>query len=228
MIQHLVNLFVDNSCYSCNEALSKQEKFICLGCLSQMEETRFHQNPTENELFYRLAGRIPLHGAAGLFYFSKGGRLQTIIRHLKYKGAPDLGVFLGRYYGCILKNAAFMEGIDAIVPVPLHRSRMLQRGYNQAEKIGLGLGMELNLPVITSQLHRRRQTLTQTRKGSLNRWGNVEDAFRTKGKLPPGVLLVDDIITTGSTLEACVRALMSAEKPPQRVSILGIGVAKRD
>ncbi|MCB0844274.1 MAG: ComF family protein, partial [Bacteroidetes bacterium] len=112
--------------------------------------------------------------------------------------------------------------------VPLHRQRFIQRGYNQAEKIALGLGKELDLPIITSQLKRRRQTLTQTRKGSLSRWGNVDGAFRTKGQFPPRILLVDDIITTGSTLEACIRALMEAELPPREIYILSIGVAKRD
>ncbi|MCB0839660.1 MAG: ComF family protein [Bacteroidetes bacterium] len=228
MIQHLTNLLVDNTCYGCNGHLTIQEKHICLGCLSQMEETHFHQNFTENELFYRLAGRVPLAGAAGLFFFSKGGRLQSIIRHLKYKGAPALGIFLGRYYGQILRETGLGEKTDAIIPVPLHRQRFIQRGYNQAEKIALGLGKELDLPIITSQLKRRRQTLTQTRKGSLSRWGNVDGAFRTKGQFPPRILLVDDIITTGSTLEACIRALMEAELPPREIYILSIGVAKRD
>ena len=228
MIKHFTNLLVANSCYGCDGHLTIQEKFICFGCLSQMEETSFHENEQENELYYRLAGKIPLAGASSLFYFSKGGRLQEIMQYLKYKGAPNLGVFLGEYYGRILSGNQALNDFQAIIPVPLHRRRLLTRGYNQAEKIAIGLGKSMKLPVLSNLLTRHRQTVTQTQKGGLSRWENMAKAFRTKGVFPKKVILVDDVITTGSTLEACIRAMISGDFPPEEIFVLSIGVAKKD
>ena len=164
MIKHFANLLVANACYGCDRHLTIQESFICFNCLSQMEETGFHEKPQENELFYRLAGKVPIKGAAGLFYFTKGGRLQMIMQYLKYKGAPTLGTFLGEYYGQVLKENGDYESYEAILPVPLHRTRLISRGYNQAEKIAIGMSKSLGIPVLKKRLQRRKRTLTQNPK----------------------------------------------------------------
>ncbi|MEZ4772821.1 MAG: ComF family protein [Bacteroidia bacterium] len=227
MITHLAQLFVANSCYGCESPLTIQERYICLNCLSQMQETQYHRKISENELYYRLAGRIPLDGAMSLYFFSKSGRLQKILQHLKYKGAPRLGVFLGQYYGFMLRGEAWLNEVQAIVPVPLHPTRLIQRGYNQAAQIAQGLSLALELPLETQLLRRTRKTLTQTKKSGGNRWENVSGAFELKKTPPKGILLVDDVITTGATLEACIRALTQSDSPPSKIYIASIGMAQK-
>ncbi|MDX2249285.1 MAG: ComF family protein [Bacteroidia bacterium] len=228
MITQFAQLFVANSCYGCESPLTIQEKCICLSCLSQIQETQTHLKISDNELYYRLAGRIPLDGAMSLFYFAKSGRLQKILQHLKYKSAPRLGVFLGQYYGHILRGGDWLGQVNAVVPVPLHASRLIQRGYNQSEQIARGLSIALDIPLETQLLKRSRKTLTQTRKAGGNRWENVSGAFELKKNPPAGLLLVDDVITTGATLEACIRTLSEAKVPPEKIYIASIGMAKKD
>ncbi|MEZ4826895.1 MAG: ComF family protein [Bacteroidia bacterium] len=227
MLRHFAQLFVANSCYGCDSPLTIQEKHVCFSCLSRMEQTNLHLSPSENELYFRLAGRIPLAGAMSLFYFSKAGRLQKILQHLKYKGAPHLGVFLGEYYGHILKNMPWVGETDAIIPVPLHLSRRISRGYNQSERIACGLGKVLKIPVRNDIVRRSRKTLTQTKKGGGNRWDNVSGAFSVVKTPPKSILLIDDVITTGATLEACIRALSAVETPAEKIYVASIGMARK-
>lgn len=226
MLKDLARLLVSDSCYGCGELLSGDERYICLGCLSRIEQTGFHLHPADNELYLRLAGRVPLAGAAALFYFDKGGQLQQIIQALKYGDAPQVGVYLGELYGGLLRGSAFAAGLEALVPVPLHRSRLIQRGYNQSEQIAIGIGRALGVPVRTDLVRRARRTLTQTRKSNAARWDNVREAFAAAPAWPASVLLIDDIITTGATLEACIRAICAAAQPPAGIRIASIGMAR--
>lgn len=226
-VHHFAQLFVANSCYGCESPLTIQERYVCLNCLSQMQETQNHLRISDNELFYRLAGRVPLDGAVSLYYFAKSGRLQKILQHLKYKGAPRLGVFMGEYYGHILKGQNWLDEVKAVVPVPLHTSRLIQRGYNQSEQIARGLSNVLSIPLETQLLRRVRKTLTQTKKSGGSRWENVSGAFEVRKTPPEGILLVDDVITTGATLEACIRALAQTDLPPSKIYIASIGMAQK-
>ncbi len=226
MFHHFLNLFIDNSCYGCGQALIGQEKAVCLSCLSQLQETHFHLSPSENEVFYRLGGRVPIHGATSLYFFDKKGTTQRLIQALKYKDAPQLGVFLGKCLGETIADSPFMTGNETIVPVPLHPRRQLERGYNQAAEIAKGLAETTGLPLESKLLRRRFWTKTQTRKKGDERWQNVKSAFEPNPSQPRELLLVDDVITTGATLVACIKALMKTEHPPHRIAVASIAMAR--
>ncbi len=220
-------LFTDNSCPACGSDLLADEREVCWGCLSQMEETGFHANPDQNEAFLRFAGKVPVTGAATLFYYDKGGRLQILLEHLKYKDSPRLGEFLGELYGHRLKDSALLEGVEALLPVPLHVRKLLMRGYNQAEKLALGVSKVTGIPVAKNLLRRTRFTTSQTRKGRRDRWLNVSGAFELLAPPPSGILLIDDVLTTGATLEACIQTLLSATEPPKVVRVAGVALARK-
>jgi ComF family protein len=226
-LRSLFSLFVSQGCYACERPLSSQETYVCLHCLSQMEETHFHEEMTNNELYYRLAGRVPLVGAASLFYFDKAGKLQKLIQALKYERAPQLGTFLGRYFGEVLAGSTLMADVEALIPVPLHRSKLRQRGYNQAALIAEGMGEALGIPLREDLVQRTRKTSAQARKAGAARWANVEGAFVVQGELPAQVMVIDDVITTGATLEATVQALLAASQPPQGIRVGAIGLTRK-
>ena len=223
----MLHLLVSRSCYGCGEELIQQEAYICYRCLSQIQQTHFQHQPQENELYYRLAGRVPLAGAYSHFYFDKQGRLQEIIRQLKYKHAPQLGVFLGECMGDYLQESTFFTGQETLMPVPLHPRRKMKRGYNQANQIAKGLALELGLSIDEHTLIRKKRTITQTQTGREQRWENVSQAFLCKKTPPRHVVLVDDVITTGATLEACIRTLYASPNPPESVKIVSVGMARK-
>lgn len=226
MLQDLLNLVFFDGCVSCGNTLAKGESQICLTCLSQLEPTHFHLKQKDNDLYFRFAGKVPIAGASGLFYFDKKGRFEKMIHAFKYKDMPKIGNFLGEYFGETVKNSTFLEGIEAILPVPLHPRKELIRGYNQSEKIAEGLQLASHIPMQKNLLKRVRKTETQALKSKSERWDNVADAFAAHQKPPKGVLIIDDVITTGATIEACIRALMAQDNPPEIIKVGSIGVRK--
>ena len=177
-----------------------------------MPRSGYHLDP-ENPFFNKFKGRIPVKQVMTLFKFVKGSRVQHVLHALKYKNQPELGVTLGRIYGNDLLQANFKGRFDLIVPVPLHASRKRSRGYNQSEEFGKGLGEILELECTDHVMKRRVRTTTQTRRSRLSRWENVSTVFevvkpyRVENR---NVLLVDDVVTTGATLEACGHSLLEA------------------
>jgi ComF family protein len=206
-----ISLLYPKYCYACNEGLVKGEENICSRCMLEFPRTQHHLDP-ENALFSRLNGRIPLKSAFSFFYFRKEGRLQHFLHALKYSNHPELGEMIGEVYGQELQHAGFEQKFNIIVPVPLHPTRKRQRGYNQSEEFAKGLSKSLNTPWADA-LVRTIKTETQTRKTKLSRWQNVSEVFRVKDPnqiYNTHVLLVDDVITTGATIEACGQALEAA------------------
>lgn len=226
MIKHLSSLFISQNCYACEQALTSQERLVCFSCLAQLQATDFHTTPCENELYYRLAGRVPIHGATSLFYFDKKGTLQTLIQQLKYKGATPLGTYLGELLAESLLDSPFLNGMDAIIPIPLHWKKKLKRGFNQSEFIGKGFSKISSIPMDTRLIKRSQHTLTQTRLSPVTRWKNVSEAFVVDKACPTSILLLDDIITTGATVEASIRALMASPLPPEEIKVVSIGMAR--
>ena len=226
MLRSLLQLIFPSSCPGCNGALVRNEGAVCIECQLEMEETGFHRQAADNELFYRLAGKVPLEGAFALYYFDKKGRFKRIIQGLKYKNLPQVGRYLGELYGEQLAADGWKDKLDAIIPVPLHRSRMASRGYNQSEMIALGLEKALGVKMDKKSLRRKEKTATQTRKNKTERWENVREVFEMHKPLAGNLLLVDDVITTGSTLEACIRTLYAQEVPPERVWVAALGMAR--
>lgn len=207
-----VALFFPKYCRGCQEALVRGEDLICTKCLIELPRSYYHLEK-ENPFYNRLRGRIPVTCVMTLFKFVKESKVQHLLHALKYKNEPELGTALGRMYGHDLLRADYKDQFDLIIPVPLHSSRKRKRGYNQSEKFGTGLGEVLGIPCSDSYMKRQVMTETQTRKSKLNRWENVNAVFKVthlEAVQHKRILLVDDVVTTGATLEACGQALMDA------------------
>lgn len=205
-----VSLFFPRHCLACDDSLVKGEDVICTMCMLEMPQTEYHAN-LENPLQNRLSYRIHLKYAMALFKFSKSGRVQHLLHELKYKNHPEIGILLGRFYAEKMIETKLSNAFDIIIPVPLHPSRKRKRGYNQSAKFAEGLSEKLSIPFSDDFMVRGMRTETQTRKTKLNRWENMDGVFSVKApQVLQGkkILLVDDVITTGSTLEACAHALL--------------------
>lgn len=212
-------------CYGCGVSLTQEGQFACPVCMDRLPYTDFHlikANPFIDKFF----GRIPIHSAGSLIYFSKDGIGRSLIHDLKYKGQPEIGQYLGLHYGHILCESEFFKTVDMIVPVPLHPKRLAKRGYNQSEVFAKGLSQSMNIPMRTDLVLRHRQTKTQTKKNRVERFENVDGAFSlTNPSILDGrhILLVDDVLTTGATLEGCAQEF--TKFPNVRISMATIGFA---
>jgi ComF family protein len=196
-----------------------------LKCLADLPRTRFH-HIADNDVARIFWGRIPVVQATSFIYFSKESRYRQIIHDLKYKNQQHIGIKMGRLFALELRNTGFMN-TDYIIPVPLHAKKLRIRGYNQSRLIAEGMSEIMHKPVLTDHVIRKIPTKTQTRKSRYERWENVRDTFyvmQTSEIQNKHFLLVDDVITTGSTIEACARALL--EVPGVSISIASLACVK--
>ncbi len=220
-----VSLLFPRLCQSCGEPLVRNEEVICLSCLADLPRTDYHIR-RENELEKAFWGRCFIERAAAYAYYRRGGIIQTLIHRLKYNGITSIGDYFGRIYGNILKDSGFLDDIDVIVPVPLHPVKVRKRGFNQSMVIAEAIGRSASIEVSDHYIFRRSDSATQTRKSRVERWENVENIFvagEDTEKEGSHILLVDDVITTGSTIEACTEALKSNRDV--RVSVAALGTA---
>jgi len=195
--------------------MARGERFICTDCNVKLPYTNYHvHGATElNPLQRRFWGKVPVRFVLSYLHFKPKGRVQRLLHQLKYKGASDLGAHLGKRYGAVLVDHQLHEQFDIVIPVPLHKQKQKKRGYNQSDSFAEGLGASMQIPVHVSVLKRTLNTTSQTSKSRLDRWQNVEQVFQVreqnavKGKR---VLLADDVMTTGATLEACVKVLLNS------------------
>ena len=223
-IKDFFNLFFPDLCVACNSHLVNQEKLVCTKCLYNLPKTKFHVSK-ENPVAQLFWGRTTIERATAFFYFNKGSQYQQMMHKFKYHGYKEIGQVLGRYFGSNIKESDF-SNIDIIIPVPLHKSKLKKRGYNQSDWIGMGLSETLEKPFNDSILIRNVATETQTRKSRFERWKNVENIFTISNQASiegKHVLLVDDVVTTGSTLEACANSIL--EVKGTKVSIATLAVA---
>jgi ComF family protein len=221
-----LSLLFPQLCEACNEKLSGQEKLICTNCLYNLPYTNFHQQ-TDHIVAQQFWGKIKLEGSYALFYFTKGGNVQRLIHHLKYKNKPQIGNMIGQIAGSRLAGNELFKTVDIIIPVPLHLSRMRKRGYNQSERFAQGLAEKLNAIVSIKNLVRTKATETQTKKSRYSRFENVSSVFainNPEALAGKHILLVDDIMTTGSTLESCGNILLEIDG--LRLSIATIAYAE--
>lgn len=221
-----ISLLFPRLCHGCGNHLMRNETLICTECFVTIPRSGYHlipDNPVE-KIFW---GRCMISKAAAFSFYTRDSRIRRLIHQLKYKGVKEIGSELGRIYARSLKSSGFLDDIDIIVPVPLHPSKKRQRGFNQSDIISLGISEVSGIPVDTGLLIRKTVTKTQTRKSRFDRWTNVQDIFSvTDNQKLRGlhILLVDDVITTGSTIEACANEVLKAEKTKVSVVALAFSV----
>jgi ComF family protein len=204
----------------------RNEKLICTECYILIPRTNYHLK-TDNPVSQLFWGRCMIEQAAAFSFYTRDSRIRRLIHQLKYKGIREVGPELGRIYARTLKSSGFLNDIDLIIPVPLHPSKKRQRGYNQSDLISLGISEVSGIPMESELLVRKTVTKTQTRKTRYDRWINVEDIFRVTDQdriKDMHILLVDDVITTGSTLEACASELLKVENVKVSVAALAYSV----
>ncbi len=218
----LLEFLYPTLCISCGNRLVTQERFLCIDCWHDLPVTNFHFH-TDNKVAQLFWGRVEIENATAFFAYNKGSNYQQLIHFIKYKGLKELGFETGRRFGNALLASPAFNTVDIIVPVPLHPKKQKIRGYNQSEWIAKGMSESMNKTVLINNLRRNLHTSTQTRKNRFERWENVENIFEVtnpdefRGK---HILLIDDVVTTGSTLESCAFQLLQIENVKVSIATL--------
>jgi ComF family protein len=207
-LKNIYELFYPALCACCNNTLTSNELTICINCRHDLPHTNFtnEENNLVEKSFY---GRIQIESATALFYFFKKGNIQNLMHALKYKNQQQVGTLLGNWLGDEMSQSNRFSSIDYIIPVPLHKNKLKTRGYNQVSYFGKSIAKSLNIPFNETILTRVSYTKTQTKKIRFDRWNNVQELFFVEDQKAlenKHILLIDDIITTGATLEACCKA----------------------
>ncbi len=226
LLDDFLSLLFPRLCYACGNHLLRNENLICTECYVLIPRTNYHLE-NENPVAQLFWGRCLIEKAAVFSFYNKGSRIRNLIHNLKYRGIRELGFELGRIYGLSLKSSGFIADIDLIIPVPLHPSKKRIRGFNQSDYISSGIADATGLPVSSDSLARITGSETQTKRSRYERWTNVEGIFHVidpeiiRGR---HILLVDDVITTGSTIEACANELLKVEGVKVSVAALAFAV----
>ena len=223
----LLDFISPRECVCCGRRLAPTERPLCGSCLLHLPRTFFHAKPLDNAMNQLFWGVAPFEKTAALFFYEPHSELAQIIYRLKYDNRPDIGEEMGRIMAQELQPSGFFEGIDALLPVPLSRKRLRQRGYNQSEQLAIGISNITHLPIIKGALIRNSFTQSQTSLNRQQRQENVADTFVSRNDsmlASRHVLLIDDICTTGATLTACAHAIYHIEDI--RMSALTLGFTK--
>jgi len=224
VLRDFTALFYPNLCIGCERSLYRDEKHLCLNCLTQLPRTNYHQIE-ENVIEKRFYGRAEIQYASTFLYFEKEIITQKLLHGIKYRGKKELGEQLGALFGSQLANSRFNEA-DMIIPVPLHPNKLRVRGYNQSEWIAKGIAKTMQKPLVNNVLKRIIENPTQTSKGVYERWENTTGIFESENTdliENKHLLLVDDVLTTGSTLEACIIPLKKIQGV--KISIAALAAA---
>lgn len=216
-----LHLLFPHVCDGCGSDLLDKHSMLCLQCMEAIPQTDFEKHPG-NPIEKRFYGRLPLEQATASYYFTKESLVQKLVHQVKYKGNKELGIQLGQLMGDLLKRSGRFS-VDAMIPLPLFPVKEKKRGYNQSMLLCEGIRSQLEVPILNKVITRPEHTETQTKKGRIERWKNMEGKFvltdpaAISGK---HILLVDDVITTGATLESCGTALLKAENVKLSVACL--------
>ncbi len=224
MFHDFLDLLYPRMCYGCEMALTSNEKILCTTCLHGLPLADHHlqtDNPVE-KIFY---GRIPVENATSLLLFEKKGVTQKLIHNLKYRGHQEIGNFLGTWLGAELKELPAWKEITMVIPVPLHKQKLKKRGFNQVAQFGMEIAKALKIPYRDDVLLKISASQTQTLKKRFARWGTFKETFILENKnalKDAHVLLVDDLVTTGATLEACAHKILTV--PGIKISVATMAV----
>jgi len=227
LAEDFVGLVYPKLCVVCNGHLLKTEQGFCFTCEQELPRTYDELNPAANPASRVFWGRFPVEAAASCFVFTGQGKVQELVHNLKYNGRKDAGIAAGYYYGTILKGISPFLTADLILPVPLHEDKLHKRGYNQATCLAQGLSEAMNIPYSEKILLRLKATSSQTRKSREQRWENVGEVFAVsaRNKLEgKHIVIVDDVVTTGATIEACVLPLLDI--PGIKISVVSLAAAR--
>jgi len=224
MFKAIIDLFFPKLCYACHEVLNDHEQDICTDCRNNLPVTNFHFHKDNNvsKVFY---ARVKVEYGTALFRFEKKGLVQQLIHNLKYKGQESIGVFLGDWLGGELKTVKEYSEIDMVIPVPLHKNKLKKRGYNQVATFAEHIASALNVKYVDNVLLKVTNTDSQVLKSRFARWTSNEELFTLQNKnaiANKHILLVDDLITTGATMEACINVLNQAENIKISVACMAI------
>jgi len=225
IINHFIGIFYPDICTACSQNLMQGEKTICLSCLQKIPRTRLHL-VKNNMIEQRFWGKVQLERATAFYYFTKKSKFQKILHQLKYNNNQEIGVIIGKYAAAELIESEYFANFDYLIPVPLHPKKLQKRGYNQALCIAQGLAEILKGEIDTENLVRVIENPTQTKKSTYERWENTKGIFAVKKPQifeNKRILLIDDVLTTGSTLIACVEAIHNVCEA--KVSVFTLAVA---
>lgn len=226
LLSSLIHLFFPHVCDGCGTDLTSTEEILCLICLEKLPRTGF-QHYDANPVARVFRGRVNIRYAMAAYYYRRPSLLQSLVYRFKYHNRQDIALQLGRQMGHMLMQSKWLHEISGIIPVPLSKSRERSRGYNQAALLAAGIAAVIHKPVISDVLIRKNYTSSQTRKNRESRWENVETAFTLKNAADirnRHVLLVDDVITTGATTEACCLTL---QQEKVHISVCSLAYANR-
>lgn len=225
MFNYIIDLFFPKVCAGCHTILITNETVLCTNCRHEMPLTQYYLDP-KNEAVKKFYGKINIEHASALLYFNKKGIVQELIHNLKYKGHEEIGTVLGNWYVEDLKELVLETPFDVVIPVPLHPKKFRERGYNQVTTFGKTLAKGLNITYNDAVLYRKKYSKTQSKKNLLGRSDNIENIFDvtfTAENQNKHFLIVDDVLTTGATLEACSKALLKI--PGAKISIVCMAMA---
>lgn len=213
ILNDIISILLPRVCFGCNARLNRGEHHLCTVCRNQLPLTEYSFN-VENAVDRIFFGRNTIKKANSFLFFIENGIVKSLIHHLKYRDQQQIGTLLGDWHGQIIKENKFLENIDYIIPVPLHRKKMKKRGYNQVATFGMRLAHHLDAEFLENALIKTANTKTQTKKGRIGRWQNNKSLYILRDPMQIAnkkVLLVDDVITTGATMESCAQALNEAK-----------------
>ena len=224
VIKDILGLFYPQICLTCAKVLTKYEEILCFSCRTDLPVTNFSKL-NENEIEKIFYGRIPVEAATSLLHYSKKGSVQKLIHQLKYKKQQHIGILLGEMLGDEMQLYNRFNTVDCIIPVPLHPKKLKSRGYNQVTLFGQTLSQKLNVPYYSDILKGKVSQKTQTHKSRFDRLKHLEDNFELVNKElleNMHILLIDDVVTTGATLEACCIQLSQSKNIKISIATMAI------